>query len=451
MRYRNSCQLKLFGRMGLPNLIGITLLVLIVSACSMNNLPWAQQEKSILPTVTVSSQSSGGAVSPTLPAINQDDSSKQALTIWLPPEFDAGSGGMAGILLDERLKQFSKEHEGIIINTRIKDNTGAASLLNSLESTSTAAPSGLPSLIALQRADFEIAALKGLIYPIENHDELVNDADKFKYARELEMIRGTPYGIAFAGDAMVLIYRPAVIKNPPRDWKTLFESDQPLAFPAGDPQALLPVSAYLSLGGMIQDQQNRPIIEKELIENVFGQFAEGARLGIFPVKLLQLANEDQAWSAYTGKEYEMAVAWISHYLSEHPADSMAILVPPLSEIPISLSDGWVWAVSDSNPENRETAIELAKFLMDRNFLNQWTVAAGYLPVRPSGVGEWTNRDIQNLISAVISSAQIIPRNDILSTVGPILQDEMSLVIRREVDPFTAAESAAQKIYTPGTE
>ncbi len=113
------------------------------------------------------------------------------------------------------------------------------------------------------------------------------------------------------------------------DWETLFKSDQPLAFPAGDPQALFPVSAYLSLGGMIQDQQNRPIIEKELIEDVFDQYAEGARLGIFPVKLLQLANEDQSWIAYTEKEYEMVVAWISHYLSEHPADSSATLVPPL--------------------------------------------------------------------------------------------------------------------------
>jgi multiple sugar transport system substrate-binding protein len=437
--------------MGLTHLIGVTLLALIISACSMNDLPWATQDKNILPTETVIAQPNQDAVSPTLPAINNDEITNQVLTIWLPPEFDPRSGSKAGTLLDERLKQFSKEHEGIVINTRIKDKTGAASLLNSLESTSTAAPSGLPSLIALQRADFEIAALKGLIYPIENHDELVNDADKYPYARELEMIRGTPYGIAFAGDAMVLVYRPAVMSNPPQDWDTLFKSDQPLAFAAGDPQALMPVSAYLSLGGKIQDQQNRPIIEKELIETVFGQFAEGARLGIFPIKLLQLANEDQAWMAYSGKEYEMAIAWISHYLSEHPIDSMATLVPPLSEVPISLSDGWVWAVSDSSPEKRETAIDLAKFLMDRNFLNQWTVAAGYLPVRPSGVGEWTNRDIQNLISAVISSAQIIPRNDILSTVGPILQDEMSLVIRQEIDPFTAAESAAQKIYTPGTE
>jgi len=451
MQPRNTCQLKISGRRGLSIILGIILFILTVSACSMNDLPWSSPDKGIAPTETVSTQPDGDAVSPTLPVINQDQGSNQELTIWLPPEFDPGRGSKAAILLDERLKQFSKENQGIVINTRIKEKTGAASLLNSLESTSTAAPSGLPSLIALQRADFEIAALKGLIYPIENHDELVNDADKYNYARELEMIRGTPYGIAFAGDAMVVVYRPAIINNPPHDWETLFKSDQPLAFPAGDSQALFPVSAYLSLGGMIQDKQNRPIIEKELIEDVFDQYAEGARLGIFPVKLLQLANEDQSWIAYTEKEYEMVVAWISHYLSENPADSSATLVPPLSEVPISLSDGWVWAVSDSSPENRETAIKLAKFLMDRNFLNQWTVASGYLPVRPSGVGEWTNRDIQNLISAVISSAQIIPRNDILSIVGPILQDEMSLVIRQEIEPFTAAESAAQKIYTPGTE
>ena len=58
-------------------------------------------------------------------------------------------------------------------------------------------------MVALSRADLEVAALKGLVFPLDGVSTVIDEADWYDYARQLAMVQGTTFALPFAGDALV--------------------------------------------------------------------------------------------------------------------------------------------------------------------------------------------------------------------------------------------------------
>ena len=182
-----------------------------------------------------------------------------SLTLWVPPEFDPGSDyGRRAICCASRLDEFSRQNGGVQVQVRVKAPSGPGGLLDIANGRSAAAPLALPSVVALSRADLEVAALKGLIYPLDGVSSAIDQADWYNYARQLAMVQGATFALPFAGDALVVAYRPANVTTPLGDWPSVYRMGQPLAFPAGDPQALFVLSMYQSVGGEVEDAQRRP-------------------------------------------------------------------------------------------------------------------------------------------------------------------------------------------------
>ena len=127
------------------------------------------------------------------------------LRIWVPPQFDPFAGTAAGTLLQDRLDAFVDRHPGLRIDVRVKAESGTNGLLNALSTTRSAAPSILPDLVALSRADLESATAKGLLHPMDGLTTLPEDADWFPYARQMARIQNSTFGLPFAGDALALV------------------------------------------------------------------------------------------------------------------------------------------------------------------------------------------------------------------------------------------------------
>jgi ABC-type glycerol-3-phosphate transport system substrate-binding protein len=141
----------------------------------------------------------------------------EKIVLWLPPEFDPEDGSPAGIILRDRLKAFENE-TGLAVEVRLKASSGPGSTLEALSTAAAAAPAALPGVTALPRADVEIAALKGLIYPLDGISTLIDNADWYAYARQLAMVQGVTFGLPFAGDGQVVVYRPALTAVVPSTW-----------------------------------------------------------------------------------------------------------------------------------------------------------------------------------------------------------------------------------------
>lgn len=444
---RLNLQLKENNQFVLRGLL-FTLVMLVylgLSACGNAAFPG-------LPAGSATPETSPTATLATTPesALPTSTPGPTTLRLWLPPQFDPGQDDPASRLLQERLDAFVEQHPGVRIETRIKAQDGPGGLLDALSAANAAAPLVLPDLILLPRSHLETAAIKGLLTPFDGLSASLNDDDWYDYASQLARLQDSIFGLPFAGDGQVLLYRPVEISTPPNDWPSLLDLSSPLIFPAADAQALFTLQQYLAAGGPVQDAEGRPTLDRAALTGVLGHFAEATAAGIMPFWLTQFSTADQAWEAYTGNSGDLIAAPASRYLQELPGDTLAAPLPTPDGKPFTLINGWVWALSNPRPERRDLAVALAEFLTQGDFLADWSATAGYLPPRRSALSGWPDRSLRSLVGAIAESAHILPSADVLAMISPALQQATIEVLKQESDPETAANQAIDRVQPPNS-
>jgi ABC-type glycerol-3-phosphate transport system substrate-binding protein len=357
------------------------------------------------------------------------------LRVWLPAQFNLAAENPAAELLAERLAEFESQHSDLPIEVRVKQAEAEGDMLNALSVTSAAAPGALPDLVLLSRPDLELAALLGLLHPIDGLSTALDDPNWYSYAQQLAHIQNTGYGLPFLGDTLVLIYYPELGQL--ATWEDLLATEGDLVFQAGNPQALVGLSLYASAGGEVLDAEGLPMLDQEVLTRVLTFVQEGVSQEIFPPALANITNDAQTLQIYRTGSANKAIVW---YLNYRPSeDGTVIPLPGLEEMSFSYATGWVWALAGANPENQQLAVELAEFLVAEEFLADWTRATGYLPTRPSIV-----EDGDRMMTAILESAHPIPSNDVLAVLGPLLQEALTRVLNGE-QPEDVAISVVEKL------
>jgi len=425
--------------------LGIVIAMLL-SACESLpfDLPWAPGET---PTATLPPGETGETTPTPVTTITVDVTPEPvtALTLWVPPEMDPALDTEASRLFVNRLQLFSDLNNNLEINVRVKAVSGAGGLLDSLTATSAAAPDALPDLIALSRPDLENAALKGLIFPLDGLTEIPDDADWYGFTREMALLQGSTFGIPFAADSLALVYRPAALPEFPTDWYEIIESGTVLAFPAGSEQFLFPMALYQAAGGIVQDNQRRPTLELEPLTEVFRFIQDGAQSGTFPVSLNQYQTTGQVWTAFREGQSDLAVTWFSNYLQEGLADVAVAPLFPLSDSAVSFGTGMSWAVATPEENRHPIAVSLAEYLVQPEYLSEWTAAAGYLPTRPSALEGWQNQGLRVMVNQTALMTRLLPSNNIISSLGPVLREGTRQILQDLVDPVQAAQVAVESL------
>ena len=365
----------------------------------------------------------------------------RTLRIWVPPQFDPSAETPAGALLQERLDEFVARRPGLQIEVRVKAESGTSGLLNALTATRSAAPSAMPDLVALSRADMESATTKGLLHPLDGLTTLPDNPDWYPYARQMAHIQNTTFGLPFAGDALALVgYRyplPTVWNELPEE--TLF------IFSAADPHALFTLSLYLSAGGTLQDSQGLLAIDEAILAKALSLYVPDAENQFISPQVITYENNEQSWNAFREQRGNLVVTWISRFLQEQTLPLALAPLPGIETDQYSLATGWSWALAGSNPENQPLAVELAEFLSDSQFLAEWTQAAGYLPTRPTALSSWADAQIQLILIQTAESAILIPGEDLLVTVGPLFAEATLSVINGEQLPAEAAQFVVEQL------
>ena len=367
------------------------------------------------------------------------------LTIWVPPEMDPLLETPANRLFSARLDEFSELNDGLAINVRVKAVSGVGGLLDSLTATSAAAPDALPDLIMLTRSDLENAALKGLIYPVDGLTTVPDETDLYSFTREMSLLQGSTFGLPFAADSLALVYRPEAIPEFPSSWQGLLESESVLHFAAESDQALFQLALYQAAGGAVQDNQRRPELAFDPLTRVLRYIRDGVDAGTFLEGLDQYQGMSQVWTAFRDNQADLAVTWTSNYLQEGPADTAMVPLFPFSDNAVSLGTGMSWALAAPEEHRHAIAVALAEFLVESEYLSEWTEAAGYLPPRPSSLEGWEDQNLRTTVSQIALMTRLQPSNDILSSLGPILRDATRQILQDLADPAQAAQVAVESL------
>lgn len=373
------------------------------------------------------------------------------LRIWLPPEFDPAGNSSANKLLKARLEEFETQNPGVDLEVRVKALDGPGGLLDGLATANAAAPLALPDLVLLPRALLESAALKGYLHPFDGLSSIGEDSNWFDYARQLAQLKDSTYGMPFAGDAMLVAYRPSMIGGIPNSLEDTISSGEVALFPAADPQALFTINTYLATGESLQDEEGRPWVDKETLLNILEIYQNASQGGVMPYWLTQYSNDEQVWDDFTSGQFPLAVSWASSYMEHQsavPSDLSLAPVPTLDGTPYSLATGWSWALAGQDPDRREISARLAEFLVEKEFLSAWTYAAGYLPPRVDALQGWPEADLRRVFERISYSAQLMPPADLISSTGLTVEQAVVDVLKAQSDPQSAAQAAVEKINQP---
>jgi multiple sugar transport system substrate-binding protein len=403
---------------------------------------------------TIIPSESPGSISPTATATNStatQTGNNMVLQIWLPPEFDPNVNEIASGYLKARLDEFASANPGVSLEIRVKALEGTGGMLESLVAANAAAPKALPDLVLLPRPLLESAALKGLLFPYDGLTNIMDDQNWFEYARQLAHINTSTYGIPFAGDAMVLAHRPLLLGVSPHNLETTISLGEVMLYTAADPQALFTISLYMASGGSLQDPQGRPMLDEAGVAQILEYDKRASLAGVMPVALTEYTNDAQVWDIFKGNAYPMAITWASIYLGDQltPQDDVTLApIPTLDGLPFTLATGWNWVLTGRDEVKRTQSVRLAEFLVDKEFLAKWTSAAGYLPPRVDALQNWQEGETRQVIEQISYSAWLMPPEDIVSSIGPALEQAVVNVIKAQSEPQTAAQAVVNQINQP---
>lgn len=427
----------------------LLILSLLLSGCDSLALPWLEPSQTPevvdgtpqatpAPTQTPTQEPANGTPTPPGPLV---------LHVWLPPEFGLETGSEASSLLQERLDQFQERRPNTRIDVRTKALDGTGGMINTLTTASVAAPLSLPDLIALPREFIETAILKGLVYPFAA-GELAPDETWFAYARELSSLQDQRYALPFAGDALVMLYDTEEVEEVPRSWEAILQSTTPLLFPANNPDAYFTLTQYQALGGAIQDQDGRPVLEESILARVYGFYQQASAGEQMPFWLTQYDTDEQVWQAYLDNRAPMVITWFSHYLQVRPANTAIAPLPTENGDLFTLGTGWAWVLTHPDPARRALSAELAEYLIQPDFLIPWIESAGLLPTRSDILSGWLDPALQSIARQISASAQLTPPTDILNILGSALQETGNEVLKQQADAPSAARRAADRVNAP---
>jgi multiple sugar transport system substrate-binding protein len=371
--------------------------------------------------------------------------------IWVPPGFDPDGDTPASQLLRTHLDAFVAVHPDVRLEVRVKAVDGPGGLLDALVAANAAAPLTLPDLVLLPRPLLESAALKGLLYPYDHLTSLVDDNGWFEYAHQLAKLKTSTYGMPFAADALVLAYHPSQLPTAPTDLESLLGLGKVLLFPATDEQALFTLSIYLAEGKNLEDAQGRPSLDEGALTRILEFYQRAGLAGVMPYWLTQYSNDAQIWEAFSGGEYAMAATWVSAYL-EHkltaPEDLAMAPLPTLDGAPFNLVTGWSWALAGQDAARRATSVQLAEFMVEKDFLAKWSEAAGSMPPRIDALQSWQQADQRQMVEQISYSAWLMPPADMISSLGPAVEQAVVDVLKSQSDPQSAAHKVIEQVNLP---
>jgi multiple sugar transport system substrate-binding protein len=441
-------------------LLSLILLVFVVGCSGFPFRPGASSptetnvpEESQAPA-TLSPSKAPGSLTPSATVVSGTTAptgDQAMLRVWLPPEFDPKGNNIASGLLKARLDEFTAENPGMSVEIRVKAQEGTGGMLESLVAANAAAPQVLPDLVLLPRPLLESAALKGLLYPYDGLTSLLDDQNWFEYARQLAHLNTSEYGIPFAGDAMVLAHRPSLLGVSPHNLETTINLGEVLLYPAADPQALFTLCMYLAGGGSLKDPQGRPMLDETELTRTLDYYQRASLAGVMPVALTDYTTDAQVWGAFSGNAYPMVITWASTYLRNQLALHSEVVIAPIptpNGIPFTLATGWSWVLTGQDPVKRTQSVRLAEFLVEKEFLAEWTNAAGYLPPRVDALQRWQESESRQVFEQISYSALLLPSEDLVASIGPALEQAVVNVIKAQSEPQTAAHAVVSQVNQP---
>lgn len=439
---------KITKRKDLLSLILALIFVITLTGCESLpfdlDLPWLQAT----PTETVTIEVPEPEGTPTEPAGTPEATLTPSvnpgkLILWLPPELDPYAETEAGQILLEKLNAFAYANK-IEIVVRIKSQTGAGSLTDSLTATRAAAPEVLPDLIVLSMPDLRLASQRDLIYTNPGLEAMLDGVDWYPFVEQMSVFDGETRAIPLLIDPYSMIYNSVSQLIPSNAWNEIHKNYGIFGFAADDPLGRFLLLQYMAAGGQAVDGQGYALLEEAPLIAALQVLKDSLNTRHMNNLSLSYQNDAQVWQSFLDRNLDTAVVPVSVVLSD-PDDNPDEPDPAMTEPSYTIATGSAWALGNPDTGRQALALELLEELMQTEFLGRWTEKLHKLPSKPSALGAWTHPTLKPALEKLAQAAVLFPDEAVVNKLGPILRNATLLILRDSADVVETARQAIESV------
>ncbi|HEX3053654.1 MAG TPA: extracellular solute-binding protein [Aggregatilineaceae bacterium] len=422
--------------------------LLVLAACSNTGAaPSLNSTPTLMPTL----DQAASAVRDVVPQPTEPSPTPQAanLRIWWPDDLYPVDNSTASSILSEQIEGFRDTYSNLGLDVRRKRASGLGGILSTLRTAAPVAPSAMPDLTLMQRGDMIAAASEGLIIPINDWvaSDVLNNLPA--NVRALGEIDGTLYGVPYALNLFHVVYRAALLANPPLSFEDVLEQQPRFRFSAGvEPGNSVNwtiLLQYLAADGRLVDENNNPVLDEGPLMALLEFYAQGVEQGIFDNTLLNNTQVDSYWNSFSSGETSMMCLDTRTYLTRKdgvPNVGLAPL-PTADGNPLTALEGWMWVLTTHDPDRQDQAATFLSWIMRVNAQAVYLEALGLLPSQQQALSLWDDQDYATFAQTMLTTAQIVPMALRNSSAAAALQLAVASVLEGAPAQDAAAEALAK--------
>lgn len=369
-----------------------------------------------------------------------------SLRVWLPPEIALSTEEGAAIL-NAQLAAFRSNHPDVQLTVEQKSVSGQSSILNYIRTGHTVAPKILPDLIAIPIDQLAPAHSEQLVYPLDGLVDTALLEDLYPAALDLVLQDNRVGGYPFilTGLPQLAYNSEAITQTIPTRWEALTELPNHFVFPAnGAPGGTFALEFYLAAGGTLTNEAGQAALQVEPLATALQQLFTAKSSGFILDQSSNYSSLQESWPLFQAGTADFALTSSEQYLRQRDEEGKFLVtaVPGLQQPLTPLLSGWVWAITTTDPTQRQLAGELLNSLIAGDQLGEWSYASNYLPARQAALAFWPQDDSYvSFAKEQLSRAQAMPFSS-SSNIMTALNNAVFDVVTLAKTPQVAAEEAA---------
>lgn len=422
-------------------------------------LPFALIACSGQPTATPAAQATeliesatppSTAILPTATVAITEEVAPTTLHVWWPEPLAPVDDEDAADLLSAQISAFQNANPTVLIDFRLKAVSGVVgqelgTLMSTLRTAAGVAPSALPDLTLIRRADLLAAAQAGLLQPLRTPPAILNDLHPVVV--ELGSAEGETYGLAYMVDVEHLTF-PEDTETPGL-WRfdEVIDSEFAYVFPAGRVNTLSSVflAQYLDAGLNQTASQELLIggelaIDENVLRSVYSFYEEAVNQGVINPDVLEyITPRDYATSLVEG-EVNAGVVTSTLYLALRSQGAALDygLIPTASGEAATVADGWMWVLTTPDAGQQEAAMLFLNWMMQVERQERYSRAIHMLPSQRTALRGFSDADYAEFVDGLLTRATLPLSDTGGGTPARVVQSGLAMVIggQRTADQAT---------------
>jgi multiple sugar transport system substrate-binding protein len=394
------------------------------------------------------------------------------LSILVPAIYSPSSGLAEGAALHQELYDaFQAANPDITITYEVLDTTSVG-----LQQLLTSAGAGnLPDVVVVDGQWVGRLVESDILVGLNQFWSAEDQADFHPATMASQTIDGEAYGVMFQTGMRGMLYRPSVlsaagIETFPKTWEDLLAmgeilkstSSSPIMLPgkaANEPGMIYLLSIFWGLGGEIVDAEGRPVMfegeNAAILETTLTLFKELVDSGIMSNEVSVLDETAIRPFFYSGDapvvgQSSSAVRVIWSEFPETVGDLAVAPIPlPDGAQPVSVTGGFSYAITATDPETQEAAWRFVEFMTSTENLGLVNETLGQLPLRTSiwDSNEFFSTDplMQSFRALYDREQNVRPSVPIYQTISTAVTTELSSVLSGQITPAEAVERAKEVV------